>query len=262
MPDNNTANSNNTQGGSNSANAGASAAAPKEASAQPDKQVEQQQANSNSSNEQPNKSQQDASQKQTGEKKEDSPEILLSEDADGKKEGDKDDKKAESTEDYKDFRLPEGMTLEGEKLAEAKSLMKKWGLKQEQAQEAVEYVANMVKAQSEAVKSKVDTMWSDTVKEWGKATKNDKEVGLANYKENREYAIRALKNLNPEFKQLLMEGLSNHPGVFKHLVQLGKEHSEDNPSQSNTGGGAELSKEDAFKKALFGAYPGRAETRK
>ncbi len=201
-------------------------------------------------------------EQKTGGKAADNVEMLLSEDekAADAKEGDK-AKEGEQTEaeDYQDFKLPEGMSLDAEKLKESKSLMKKWGLKQEQAQEAVEYVAKMVKEQADLAAAKVNTMWADTAKEWATQTKNDKDVGGAKYKESREYALRGMKKLNPEMKALVLEGWGNNPGVFKHLVELGKNNSEDNPALSNT---AAKQEPVSFEKALFGHLPGRQNNNK
>lgn len=86
----------------------------------------------------------------------------------------KDEKKAEGApEKYEDFKLPEGVTLEGETLTAATSLFKDLGLSQEGAQKLVDF---HVKQITEAADGPVK-FWQEQQEAWRKEVTEDPNLG-------------------------------------------------------------------------------------
>lgn len=145
---------------------------------------------------------------------------------DASKEGDDkaDDKpKTEGApEEYADFTLPEGVTMD---LGEFKTIAKELNLPQDGAQKLVAMAAKMQQGTVDSLRTHVDT----TAAEWATTARADAEIGGAKFDENLGVAKKALDTFGtPELKTLLKESrLGNHPEVIRLLTRAGKAISQD-----------------------------------
>lgn len=143
---------------------------------------------------------------------------------------------AGAPEEYADFTVPEGMTLDTEAIGELKVLAKEKNLGQEDTQKFVDLGAKIVQ--------KVESQYKDQIANvqagWLEATKTDKEFGGDNLQENVAVAKKALDAFGtPELSKLLTEsGLGNNPEIIRVLYRVGKAVSEDRlvPGDKKPGG--------------------------
>ncbi|SAL47416.1 hypothetical protein AWB74_02130 [Caballeronia arvi] len=140
------------------------------------------------------------------------------------KEGDKPTEAAKPVE-YTDFKVPEGVKLEGEAFDELKAYAKEKGLSQEDAQKLVDLGVKQAREFNSRIADHVKTQTA----EWAKQAQTDKEFGGDKLPENLAAAKQALDQFgSPELKSLLNEsGLGNHPEVIRFMVKAGKAISED-----------------------------------
>lgn len=124
-----------------------------------------------------------------------------------------------------EFKLPDGVKLQGEALDELKATAKELGLTQEQAQK----VADLGAKQAQAFTTQLMEYQRTQTAEWANATKADKEIGGDKLDENLGVAKKALDTYaTPELKKLLNDsGLGNHPEVIRTFFKVGKAISED-----------------------------------
>jgi hypothetical protein len=146
--------------------------------------------------------------------------------ADGTKPESKEDKAgsetkgAEAPEKY-EFKMPEGVELDGDAAAEFSSLAKELKLSQADAQRVADIAAKMQQKQAERT--------VETVKGWAEQSKADKEFGGDNLKQNLAVAQKAIDTFgSSELKSLLNStGLGNHPELIRFAFKAGKAISED-----------------------------------
>lgn len=130
-------------------------------------------------------------------------------------------------EQYADFTLPEGVTLDTALLDKALPVFKDLGLTQEQAQKLVglqaDRVTEMMQQQQQA--------YADQLKGWEDAVKIDKEIGGEAFDENLGLAKTALEKVGtPELKAFLEgTGAGSHPEVIRAFVRIGRLLKEDSP---------------------------------
>lgn len=139
---------------------------------------------------------------------------------DTKTEGEKDDKgEAEGApEEYADFKVPEGSTLDAELLAEFKETFKAENLTQEQAQARVDQGMKLAEKWSE----RAVEMHLKTIEGWRDQTKADPDIGgdklpqvLAGAKEVRDhFGDEGLTEVLNTF------GLGNHPSVIRFFSKV------------------------------------------
>jgi hypothetical protein len=151
-------------------------------------------------------------------------------------------------EEYADFNLPEGYTLEGEVGTQFKSLAKELGLNQEQAQKLVDLDVKRSTAQMEAVHK--------ASSEWLAAAQVDKEYGGDAFAENAAIAKKAIDTFGTQALKDLMQqaGLGNHPEMIRTFYRIGKAISEDRFVGGGNGdksGGTDLTSRAADK--LYGS---------
>lgn len=120
-----------------------------------------------------------------------------------------------------DFKMPEGVELDGAAADEFKALAAELKLKPEDAQKVVDLAAKREQARAQAFAAQVQA--------WGDEVKADKEIGGTKLDENLGLARKALDQFGtPELKSLLdSTGMGNHPQVVKLMVNIGKAISED-----------------------------------
>lgn len=140
-------------------------------------------------------------------------------------EADTDAKPQGAPEEYADFSLPDGYTLDAELGGELKTIAKELNLTQEQAQKLADLGAKQSQkfqsAQAEQLKAAKET--------WAGEAKADKEFGGDKFGENIAVAKKALDTFgNDALKTMLNEtGLGNHPEVIRFFVKAGQSISED-----------------------------------
>lgn len=149
--------------------------------------------------------------------------------ADGKEAPKPGDKPATETpkpeEVVYEFKVPEGVKLDGEALDAVKATAKEFGLTAEQAQKVVDLGVK----QAQAFQTQMAEHSKQVAEQWATDTKNDKEFGGDKLPENLATAKRALDTFGtPELKKLLNDsGLGNHPEIIRVFVKAGKAISED-----------------------------------
>ncbi len=176
-----------------------------------------------------------ADDKTGGEKKDD---TILG--GDKKPSEEKPEVKQGAPEQYADFKLPEGMTLDKDMTEKAKSEFKAMGLSQEQAQKLVTLQAENAKALNDATLAD----YQKQVDGW-----KDSSVKLYGAKSGEQFAVAA-QAINrfgtPELRAVLNEtGLGNHPELVKFFVQVGHAIKEDSPADGRKVG-EKLSDADVF----------------
>lgn len=148
----------------------------------------------------------------------------------------KQDPKAGAPEKYGEFKLPEGMKIEGQGLEAFTTLAKSLNLTQEGAQKLVDLqVENVTKAREAQL-----AQYNQTVSNWKKETLQALGTG---YKEQLGYAARAIDRLgSPALRQLFNEsGLGSNKEVVSFLVKVGKTMSEGSFADGKQSAAAEKS---------------------
>lgn len=136
-------------------------------------------------------------------------------------------------EQYADFTLPEGFTLEGDMLDGLTGIAKAHNMTQDQAQalvdlgvkqaQAVQAAYGELAAQSPVI---LPEHWA---KEWHKQTTEDAEIGGAKLPESLALGQRVFATFgSPELAKFLNDtGLNHHPELHRFMVKVGKAVSED-----------------------------------
>lgn len=162
---------------------------------------------------------------------------------------------------YADFKLPDGVKLDGDALTAATTLFKEYNLPQEAAQKMVDFhVEQLQKAADSPIKA-----WTDMVKDWGEKTAADPEIGpnIAKVKATIGSAYDklialagekgpAMRETVAEFKSVMdLTGAGNHPAFVKMLSALASAVVE---GKHVAGGGPS-----SFGQGASGARPSAAE---
>ncbi len=123
-------------------------------------------------------------------------------------------------EQYGQFNLPEGFTLEGDRLGAATQFFKAKGWTQEQAQEAVDLYTQMAGQDAAAMQQAMEAQRLQLVEQWGVDAKQ--QLG-AKYDETVGLATTAVKAINdPELTKAFNElGWGNHPAMIKAFAFFG-----------------------------------------
>ncbi|WCE04431.1 hypothetical protein [Pseudoxanthomonas sp. JBR18] len=138
--------------------------------------------------------------------------------ADGEKEGG--DKPAGAPEQYGQFKLPDGFSLEGDRLNTATEFFKAKGWTQEQAQEAVDLYTRVAGEDAAAIQAALTAQRQQQIEDWGAQAKTqlgekyDEHVDLA------RTAVRAVNDpaLIAAFEDL---GWGSHPALIKAFAFFG-----------------------------------------
>lgn len=150
-------------------------------------------------------------------------------------EADGDGKKPETQgapEQYADFKMPEGFTLEGEMKEKVTGLFRELNLSQENAQKLIDYATERDLANREAMLNDL----AARRKEWRSTLR-----ARPNFEADLALARKGMKALvqTPEGAELFKDSwMSDHPAVFDMFVRAGKLVAEDSFDNQN-GGGAE-----------------------
>lgn len=187
------------------------------------------------------------------------PEIKLETKPDIKPEGEvKPEGKIGAPDKYEDFKVPEGIKLEGETLTAAQGLFKGLGLTQEAAQSLVDF---HTKQMTEAANAPVNA-YNEMREGWKAATAADPELGPKQkaIQENLGKAFDTLNNpkLVADFKEAMnITGVGDHPAFVKVLNAWATQVTEGKPVRS--GGPSEHGQNDKGTKerpnVAQGMYP-------
>lgn len=129
-------------------------------------------------------------------------------------------------DEYADFTVPEGVTLDPDLIADFKPIAKELGLSQVNAQKLVDLQL--------AIETKRQAKEAEVVKSWADQAAKDQEIGGAKIKENLDIANQTFDKLaTPELKQLIQaSGINNHPEFIRMWVRIGKQVVEDSMHMS------------------------------
>jgi hypothetical protein len=123
-------------------------------------------------------------------------------------------------EQYGEFNLPDGFSLEGNRLGAATEFFKARGWTQDQAQEAIDLYTRMAGEDAAAMQQAVEAQRLQQVEQWGVDAKQ--QLG-AKYDETVGLATTAVKAINdPELTKAFNElGWGNHPTMIKAFAFFG-----------------------------------------
>jgi hypothetical protein len=151
---------------------------------------------------------------------------------------------------YNDFKLPEGITVDGEALKSASALFADSGLSQEQAQKFIDLAASREKAHAEAsVRA-----FADLQTRWVSEIKADPEIGGDKLGASIASAARAIDRLAiPGLREALdLTGAGNNPAIVKAFARIGQMISED---RFQPGNGAPPAATKSPAEVIYGAQP-------
>ena len=147
-----------------------------------------------------------------------------------------------SPEEYADFVVPEGMTLDTEVTDKLMALAKEKNLGQEDTQKFVDLGTKLVQKVETQYREQIATVQAG----WLEATKTDKEFGGDKLQENVAVAKQALDTFGtPELSKLLNEsGLGNNPEIIRAFYRVGLKMVPDRlvPGTTKPAGGATAEK--------------------
>lgn len=141
-------------------------------------------------------------------------------------------------ENYADFAMPEGFTIDADYGTDLKTIAKELNLPQDKAQKLVDLGVKHAQGVMTALKTNQD----QAIAQWSAEAQADKEIGGESFAANMSTAKKALVAFGtPELTGLLnATGLSRHPEFLRLLVRVGSAISEDTlvDGGSSSGGGA------------------------
>lgn len=136
-----------------------------------------------------------------------------------------DSDKPEGAPEKYEFQLPEGVVLDERALQAFEPAFRDLNLTNEQAQKLAERFLELRTSEAEAT----EQAYQQQAETWGKQTREDPEIGGAEFDKNVVTAQRAIAAFaSDDFKALLnTTGLGNHPELVKFCVRIGKAMGED-----------------------------------
>lgn len=162
--------------------------------------------------------------------------------------GEKPEEKAPegAPEKYEDFKMPEGMTLDG-KVSEAfQGAAKELGLSQEKAQGFIDKLAPVLAQQSmERIKA-ISDGWREKSMKNEEIAKSLPDIARLRDK----FAKDESGNIDPDIAEFMNSPMGNHPGCLKLLARAGRAFGEGSYPQGKpvaTGYSAEQFYQDAFR---------------
>ncbi|WP_276120372.1 hypothetical protein [Pararhizobium qamdonense] len=140
--------------------------------------------------------------------------------------------------------LPDGVELDSALLEKAAPVMKELNLTNGQATKLAGVIADVRKAEFDALNERNQKV----IQDWQKSIKTDKDFGGDKLDVSLKTAERALATYgDDELRSDLTElGLGNYPGLFRLLVRVGNENSDDKPVTSETPAASKKSPEEAM----------------
>lgn len=144
-------------------------------------------------------------------------------------------------EQYEDFKIPEGFSMDKEALDLFVEQAKTSNLSQESAQKLVDFHTAQLQKQAEDGKELERT----TREQWKEEVANDPVLKKS---ENKALAVKAVDRFgSPELKELLeVSGLGDHPQLIKFCYEIGKAFKEDTIVPAGTHTNEDKKIEDVF----------------
>lgn len=135
------------------------------------------------------------------------------------KEGDSADK---TPVEYEAFKLPDGVQVDEQKMAEFKANASEAGLSQDQAQKLVDVYSAALKSANDASTQ----LWYDQQKEWQQAVMKDPEIGGKNFEPMKETVAKAIDLIGGDDAARIRQafeytGAGNNPEIIRFLYRLG-----------------------------------------
>lgn len=133
---------------------------------------------------------------------------------------------------YTDFKMPDGVTIDGPLMDKAKAKFVEQGLSQDQAQAMVDFYAGDIGKMVQEVAQKPYDLWRDTQNTWIDEVHADPEIGGAKLQVAKANAAKAIDALcSPEEAKALREtlkwtGVTNNPAIFRFMSRVGAKISE------------------------------------
>ncbi len=163
-----------------------------------------------------------------------------------------DDKAKGAPEKYEDFKLPDGVKLDEESLAEAQTAFKELNLPQGSAQKIMDLGVKHTAKVAAQLKQQSEKALSDAGEVWMKEIETDKEFGGAKFKASNEAALRFRDKFTTHEERkalapLFDSGWGNFPVLWKMLVRGGLAIGEDRTID----GGNPVPKEQDAAKIMF-----------
>lgn len=154
-------------------------------------------------------------------------------------DADPDGKKSEGPPEKYEFALPEGVTLDEGAYQAFEPVFRELGLSNAQAQRLAEKFLELRNSEAQAL----EQSYQQQAESWGKQTREDPEIGGAEFDKNIVAAQRAIAAFaSDDFKALLnTTGLGNHPELVKFCVRIGKALGEDKVVGTGSPGGGQRS---------------------
>lgn len=132
-------------------------------------------------------------------------------------------------ETYADFKVPEGLELNGEVLTEFQGLAKELGLSQEKAQKLIDLQTKLAQGGEQERQQQLQQALDAQAKQWTDQIKADPELGGEKFEASKQVAVKAMAQFgNDALRHILNEsGLGNHPELFRLFHKVGQAISED-----------------------------------
>jgi hypothetical protein len=136
--------------------------------------------------------------------------------------------------EYTDFTLPEGLSLDTEKVGQFKTLAAELGIPQEGAQKMLDMYTAEFKQISEAPMR----AWTDLQTKWREEVTSDPVIGGANLEKNLAATKAGLTALLGEsagkfFEALNITGAGNNPEIVRGLIKAAAPHAPAGPVKGN-----------------------------
>ena len=124
-----------------------------------------------------------------------------------------------------EFAMPEGYVVDEAAVEAVTPILKELNCSQETAQKLVDLHFAQIRAMQEAQ----EKAKAETLAQWAKEIRADKDIGGPNVLQNLLPGTRLLDRFgSPDLKELLQQtGMDRHPAVVRFLVAVGREFSED-----------------------------------
>jgi len=148
-----------------------------------------------------------------------------------------------------EFAMPEGYVVDEAAMEQITPVLKEIGVSQEAAQKLADFHFAQMKAYADAQAKARE----ETIAQWTRELKADKDIGGPDLKQNLLYGTRLLNKFGSADLDTLLQqsGLDRNPTMVRFLVAVGREFSEDRWADGGKHGPAGDMTPDAVAKQLF-----------
>lgn len=126
-------------------------------------------------------------------------------------------------EPYEAFALPEGFTLESERLNLATGIFRDIGLTQEQAQKLVDLYPKLATEDAGLIQAALEDQRNQQIEQWGADSKAEFGAGLDAILKDAQVGVQYAKQMRPGILDTFdKEGWGNNPDALWAFAELGK----------------------------------------